>query len=102
MLELKNYIGGKLQPALSGGWLDCHEPATAKVYARIPDSGAADVDAAVTAAARAFPPWSGLPAGERSRWLLKLADLVERDMEELARAESVDNGKPVDLSRSLD
>jgi aminomuconate-semialdehyde/2-hydroxymuconate-6-semialdehyde dehydrogenase len=102
MVELKNYIGGKLQPALSGGWLDCHEPATAKAYARIPDSGAADVDAAVDAATQAFPAWSGLPAAERSRWLLKLAELIERDLEKLARAETVDNGKPVDLSRSLD
>ncbi len=102
MVELKNYIGGKLQPARSGGWLDGHEPATGKVYARIPDSGAADVEAAVDAAAEAFPLWSALPAAERSQWLLKLAALVERDLEKLARAESVDNGKPVDLARSLD
>jgi aminomuconate-semialdehyde/2-hydroxymuconate-6-semialdehyde dehydrogenase len=102
MVEIRNYLGGKLQPALSAGWLDCHEPATAKVYARIPDSGAADVEAAVAAAASAFPAWSSLPAAERSRWLLKLADLIERDLEKLARAESVDTGKPVDLARSLD
>lgn len=102
MLEIKNYIGGKLVPAASGGWLDNHEPATGKVYARLPDSGAADVDAAVTAAVKAFPAWSALPAAERSQWLLKLAALVERDLEKLARAESVDNGKPVALARSLD
>jgi len=102
MLEIRNYIGGKLQPASSEGWLDDHEPATGKVYARIPDSGAADVDAAVSAATKAFPAWSALPSEERGRWLLKLADLIERDMEKLARAESVDNGKPVDLARGLD
>ena len=102
MVELKNYIGGKLQPASSGRWLDDHEPATAKVYARIPDSDGADVDAAVVAAAKAFPAWSGLSGEDRGRWLLKLADLVERDLEKLARAESVDNGKPVDLARRLD
>ncbi|HEY4126989.1 MAG TPA: aldehyde dehydrogenase [Gammaproteobacteria bacterium] len=102
MLELKNYIGGSLQPASSGAWLDDFEPATAKVYARIPDSSAADVDAAVAAATKAFPAWSGLSGEERGRWLLKLADLIERDLEKLARAESVDNGKPLDLARRLD
>ncbi|HLW74839.1 MAG TPA: aldehyde dehydrogenase [Gammaproteobacteria bacterium] len=102
MLEIKNYIGGKLVPAASGGWLDDHEPASGKVYARLPDSTAADIDAAVAAAARAFLSWSVLPAAERSQWMLKLAALVERDLEKLARAESVDNGKPVALARSLD
>jgi aminomuconate-semialdehyde/2-hydroxymuconate-6-semialdehyde dehydrogenase len=102
MLEMKNYIGGKLQPASSGGWLDDFEPATGKIYARIPDSGSADVDAAVIAASQTYPAWSALSGEERGRWLLKLADLVERDLEKLARAESVDNGKPLDLARRLD
>lgn len=102
MLELKNYIDGKLLAAASGGWLDDHEPATGKAYARIPDSDGRDVETAVAAAARAFPAWSATPAEERSRWLLKLAELVERDLEKLVRAESVDNGKPVDLARRLD
>jgi aminomuconate-semialdehyde/2-hydroxymuconate-6-semialdehyde dehydrogenase len=102
MVEIKNYIGGKLQPASSGGWLDDFEPATGKTYARIPDSSTADVDAAVAAAIAAFPAWSALSGEERGRWLLKLADLIERDLEKLARAESVDNGKPVDLARRLD
>ena len=101
MQEIRNYIGG-FAPAASGMWLDDHEPATGKVYARLPDSTAADVDAAVAAAARAFPAWSALPAAERGQWLLKLASLVERDMEKLARAESIDNGKPIDLARRLD
>ena len=102
MVEIKNYIGGKLQPASSGRWLDDHEPATSRVYARIPDSDATEVDAAAVAAAKAFPAWSALSGEERGRWLLKLADLIERDLEKLARAESVDNGKPLDLARRLD
>ncbi|HET7177041.1 MAG TPA: aldehyde dehydrogenase [Gammaproteobacteria bacterium] len=101
MLEIRNYIDGKLAAA-SGGWLETHEPATGKVYARLPGSDATDVDAAVAAAAKAFPAWSRLSGEERGRWLLKLAELVERDLEKLARAESVDNGKPVDLARRLD
>ncbi|HEU5398025.1 MAG TPA: aldehyde dehydrogenase [Gammaproteobacteria bacterium] len=101
MLEIRNYIDGKLAAA-SAGWLETHEPATGKVYARLPDSDAKDVDAAVTAATQAFPAWSKLSGEERGRWLLKLAELMERDLEKLARAESVDNGKPVDLARRLD
>lgn len=101
MLEIRNYIDGK-QLAASGGWLDDFEPATAAIYARLPDSSTADVDMAVAAASKAFPAWSALPGEERGRWLLKLADLVERDSERLARAESVDSGKPVDLARRLD
>lgn len=102
MLEIRNYIDGKLAAAASGGWLDDHEPATGGVYARLPDSDPADVDAAVTAAANAFPAWAKLSGEERGRWLFKLAELIERDLEKFARAESVDNGKPIDLARHLD
>ncbi|MGH8401360.1 MAG: aldehyde dehydrogenase [Gammaproteobacteria bacterium] len=102
MLKLANYIDGQLIPAASGGWLDDFEPATGQIYARIPDSHKTDVDNAVAAAKRAFPAWSATPAETRSQWLLKLADLVERDLEKLVRAESIDSGKPVALARSLD
>ena len=57
-----NYIDGKLVAAASGGWLDDFEPATGKVYARIPDSDEPTSTAAVAAAARAFPAWSATPA----------------------------------------
>jgi aminomuconate-semialdehyde/2-hydroxymuconate-6-semialdehyde dehydrogenase len=60
------------------------------------------VDTAVAAATAAFPAWSGLSGEARGHWLLKLAELIERDLEKLARAESVDNGKPMDLARRLD
>lgn len=102
MQKLANYIDGQLVPAASGGWLDDFEPATAQVYARIPDSHKTDVDNAVAAARRAFPQWSSVPAEQRAQRLLKLADLVERDLEKLARAESIDSGKPLALARRLD
>lgn len=102
MQQLANYIDGELTAAASGRWLDNFEPATGQRYAKLPDSGQADVDAAVVAAQRAFPAWSALPAEERSRWLLKLAALVERDLEKLARAESIDSGKPLALARRVD
>jgi aminomuconate-semialdehyde/2-hydroxymuconate-6-semialdehyde dehydrogenase len=102
MLQLKNYIDGRPAGPRAGGWLDNSEPATGQVYSRIPASAADDVATAVAAAERAYPSWSGLPASERSQWLLKLAALVERDLEKLVHAESLDSGKPVGLARSLD
>ena len=102
MQKLANYIDGKLTPAASGGWLEDFEPATGKAYARIPDSHKTDMDNAVAAAQRAFPAWSATSAAKRGEWLHKLAALVERDLEKLARAESVDTGKPIALARSLD
>lgn len=102
MDKLANYIDGQLVPAVSGGWLEDFEPATGQAYTRIPDSHKTDIDNAVTAAQRAFPKWSAMPAAERGQWLHKLAALVERDLEKLARAESMDSGKPLALARGLD
>jgi aminomuconate-semialdehyde/2-hydroxymuconate-6-semialdehyde dehydrogenase len=95
-------IDGTHRPPRSGQWLDSHDPATAAVHARLPDGDSRDVDDAVDAACRAFPAWSATPAQERSRLLLKLADLVERNLESLALDESIDNGKPLSVARTLD
>ncbi len=86
----------------SGRFLDNIEPATGKPYSQVADSGKADVDLAVAAAEAAFADWSKKPAAERSKILLRIADLIERDLEKLARAESIDTGKPLSLARSLD
>ena len=102
MIALRNYIEGALEEALTGAWLPVHEPATGTVYAMAPDSSGADVDAAVEAARRAFPAWSGMPAEQRSKLLLAVADGIEARLEEFARAESRDNGKPVWLARLVD
>lgn len=99
---IANLINNELVPPLSGQTLDNTEPATGQVYAQIPDSGADDVNTAVDAAKHAFPVWAATPAQERSRLLLRLAELIERDLEPLARAESVDSGKPIALARSVD
>jgi aminomuconate-semialdehyde/2-hydroxymuconate-6-semialdehyde dehydrogenase len=102
MQKLANYINGELTPASAGDWLQDFEPATGHAYARIPDSQKTDIDKAVGAAQRAFPAWSATPAPDRGEWLRRLADLVERDIEKLSQAESVDSGKPIALARSLD
>src|SRR5258708_9375109 len=102
MQKILNYINGKLVEPHSGKYLDNYNPAEGKVYSLIPDSEKEDVEEAVKAATQAFPSWSSLPAEDRMKILLKVADLIDRDLEKLASAESVDNGKPVKLARSLD
>lgn len=102
MLELRNYVGGALGASGSGRWLDVYEPAVGRVYARAAQSDANDAAAAVAAAQAAFPGWRELPAADRAAWLNRLADLIERDVEHFARAESQDTGKPLALARTLD
>ena len=100
--DLANLVDGALCAPAGGAWLDVHEPATGAAYARCPDSDARDVEAAVAAARRAAPAWAALPARERARHLQRLADAVEARLDELAREESRDSGKPVALARSVD
>jgi aminomuconate-semialdehyde/2-hydroxymuconate-6-semialdehyde dehydrogenase len=102
MQEVLNFIDGRLAPAAGGEWLDDVDPATGSVYARVASSDAQDVDRAVAAAVRAFPAWSITPAVERARKLRMLARLIERDLEKLALAESIDSGKPLEAARTLD
>jgi aminomuconate-semialdehyde/2-hydroxymuconate-6-semialdehyde dehydrogenase len=102
LLRVENFIAGQFGPPISGRYLDNVEPATGKPYSQVADSDGRDVDLAVIAAEKAFPDWSKKPATERSEILLRIADLIERDLEKFARAESIDTGKPVSLARSLD
>jgi aminomuconate-semialdehyde/2-hydroxymuconate-6-semialdehyde dehydrogenase len=101
-IKIRNFIDGQFVEPAGGKYLDNIEPATGKAYSQVPDSDARDVEAAVVAAEKAFPAWSKTPAADRSRILLRIADLIERDLEKLARAESIDTGKPLSLARSLD
>src|SRR6476469_6014368 len=100
--KIRNFIDGQFVEPAAGNYLDNIEPATGKPYSLVPDSDARDVELAVTAAEKAFAGWSKTPAAERSRLLLRIADLIERDLDKLARAESIDTGKPLSLARSLD
>ena len=102
MEKILNYIDGAFEAPCSDQYLDNYDPSIGKVYSLIPDSDARDVNKAVDAATRAFTTWSILPAQERSNILQKLADLIDRDLDKLALAESIDNGKPVSLARRLD
>ena len=101
-MNLANFIDGAFAAPRSGAYLDDVNPATGEVIAQIPDSDVSDVDAAVQAAKRAFPAWSRTTAESRSRLLLKLADLIEQNLDELAQCESEDSGKPISLAKRLD
>ncbi len=100
--RIQNFIDGQLAEPIGGRYLDNIEPATGKPYSQVADSDAHDVDLAVAAAEKAFCDWSKKPAEERSKILLRIADLIERDLEKFARAESIDTGKPISLARTLD
>jgi aminomuconate-semialdehyde/2-hydroxymuconate-6-semialdehyde dehydrogenase len=100
--HIENFIDGQFVEPVGGKYLDNIEPATGKPYSQVADSDARDVELAVAAADKAFPEWSRRPAAERSKILLRIADLIERDLEKLARAESIDTGKPLSLARTLD
>ncbi|RSK42664.1 aldehyde dehydrogenase [Hymenobacter perfusus] len=102
MMQLQNFIGGQLVAPAAGRYLPLVEPATGQVFAQVPDSDAADVDAAVQTAEAALTAWRALAAEERGRLLVRLAELIERNLDRLARAESQDNGKPLSLARTLD
>ncbi|HPG12281.1 MAG TPA: aldehyde dehydrogenase family protein, partial [Chitinophagaceae bacterium] len=100
--HLENYIGGNLVAPLNGNFLDNINPATGQVYGQIPDSLKRDVDAAVHAAQKVFPLWSITSVDERFRLLNRIADIIDANLEELALAESNDNGKPLWLSKKVD
>src|SRR5262245_18347833 len=90
-------IGGQWVDAASGKTFETDNPATEEVIANVAEGDAADVDLAVEAARHAVDngPWSKMDARERSKLMKKLADLIERDTDELVYLETLDNGKPI-------
>jgi aminomuconate-semialdehyde/2-hydroxymuconate-6-semialdehyde dehydrogenase len=102
MLKIENYIGGELTKPISENYLDNFNPATGEVYSLIPDSDERDVTRAVEAAKKAFPVWSKMSAETRHDHLMKIVALIERDLDSLAEAESIDNGKPKTLAKTVD
>lgn len=102
MQKIGNYIDGKIIAPATGKYLDNYQPATGKVYSLIPDSDEKDVELAYAAAKKAFPLWSSTSKDERSRIMVKIADLIEKNLDRLALAESMDNGKPLKLAKSVD
>src|SRR5271155_2871476 len=91
--ELQNYVNGSWQPSSATEFVDVINPATMELLARTPISTSADVDAAVQAAADAFPAWRRTPPGERIQYLFKLKTLLEEHIDELATITTRENGK---------
>jgi aminomuconate-semialdehyde/2-hydroxymuconate-6-semialdehyde dehydrogenase len=102
MYTIKNYINGQWQDAMHGGKIDVIDPSCGKVYAQAPDSEAEDVIAAIEAANQAKNDWKNIPVQKRSNILNRIAAGIDQRFEELAAAESRDNGKPLWLARMVD
>ena len=96
-VRIQNFINGEFVEPISGRYLDNIEPATGKPYSQVAHSDAHDVDLAVPAAEKAFRDWSKETAAKRSNFLLRIAELIERDLERFARAESIDTGKALNF-----
>jgi aldehyde dehydrogenase len=90
-----NFIGGKFVEPKSGKYFDNVSPINNEVICSVPRSDAKDVDAALDAAHAAFPTWGVTSITERSNMLLKIADVIEKNLDLLATAECLDNGKPI-------
>ena len=102
--QTKMLIDGKWVDSVSGKTFATVNPATGEPIAQVADGQPADIDKAVKAARKAFEkgPWRKMNARERGRILYKLADLIEKNFDELAALETLDNGKPINDSRTAD
>jgi aldehyde dehydrogenase len=97
-----NFIGGKFVDPIKGQYFDNPSPVDGKIFTQAAKSTQEDVDAALDAAHDAFPTWSKTSATERSNMLLKIAQVMEDNLEYLATLETIDNGKPIRESRAAD
>ena len=97
-----NFIDGNYCTPIDNRYFDNIDPSTGLVYSLIPDSDEKDLSLAVSAAEKAFPIWSNMPAEERSKILVRLSEGIEKRMEQFVAAESKDNGKPLTLARHVD
>ena len=102
MRKILNYIDGSLVAAANGKTLEVFDPSKGKPYTTAPDSDELDVENAIKAASKAFEIWSEYSIEKRSQIMMGLADLIDEHSEELAIAESLDNGKPIWLAKEVD
>ncbi|MDX6487811.1 MAG: betaine-aldehyde dehydrogenase, partial [Gaiellaceae bacterium] len=97
--KMQNFIGGEWVDAAEGETMEVINPATGETIAEVPRGSQADVDRAVEAAKKAYEEWRETTPGERAEILLKLADLIDENTEELAELESRNVGKPLSYAR---
>ena len=101
-IKVMNYIGGEFCEASGGQRIEDIGPMDGKIIATIPRSGADDVFRAVQSAKSAQKNWAALTLEERANWLHKIADKMQENIEEIARLESLDTGKPWDVALNVD
>jgi len=101
-IQNKLFIGGKFVDAKDGATIAVHNPHDNSLITQVAEAKATDVDAAVDAAERAFPQWSGMAAAERGKLLLKLADRIEAEADALAQLEAIDTGHPIRDAKNID
>jgi acyl-CoA reductase-like NAD-dependent aldehyde dehydrogenase len=102
MERLHNFIDGEFKAPQEGKYFEKFSPRTGQKIYELADSTELDVVQAIKAANKAFPEWSETKAIERGQLLNRIADLIDKNAEELAQAETADVGKPLELSRTLD
>jgi len=102
MITIKNFINGSYCESLTKDWLEVINPSNGEIYGKLPNSDTQDVQKAYEAAEKAFHNWSKVSVGQRSYILAKLGELIEDNLESLAAAESMDNGKPIRLASEVD
>jgi aminomuconate-semialdehyde/2-hydroxymuconate-6-semialdehyde dehydrogenase len=102
MERILNYIGGAWKAPAAGLFFPNIDPSRGEIYGEIPDSDEQDIEEAVKAALAAFPKWAATDKEQRSKIMLRIADLIEENLNSLALAESIDNGKPISLSGTVD
>jgi betaine-aldehyde dehydrogenase len=95
---VKNYINGKSQESLSGQFTDLVNPTTGEVFGKAALSDEKDIDLAYNAAAKAFESWKNTTPSERSMALWKIADVLEKNIEEIVSLESENTGKPIGVT----
>lgn len=99
---IQNFINGNFHNPIQDNWIDNYNPSNGEVYGQIPNSSKDDVENAYIAAKSAFPSWSQTTLEERSRILIKISELLESNLQRFAEAESMDNGKPISLAKTVD
>ena len=101
-MQTKLFIGGEFVDAADGATIDVLDPHDGSLLAQVAEAKEADVDRAVAAATAAKAGWARMAAADRGRLLLRLADAIEADAENLAMLETRDTGHPIRDTRNLD
>ncbi|MCL6626594.1 MAG: aldehyde dehydrogenase family protein, partial [Alicyclobacillus shizuokensis] len=102
MEKILHFIDGQFVESQSGRTFDNVNPATGEVISQVAEGGREEINRAVLAARNAFRSWGKTPAQERAAVLNRMAELIEQRVDELARLETLDTGKPLSLSKTLD